>query len=56
MDNKQAAEIISRCRKENMSFRQIANELNKEGYKTKRGKCFTAMAVKRLADRSIWLQ
>ena len=51
--NKQATKIILRCKKEQMTLTQIAEELNKDGYKTSRGKLFTAMTIKRLYDRSI---
>jgi DNA invertase Pin-like site-specific DNA recombinase len=51
--NKQAAKIIVRCRNEKkMTLEQVARELNEDGYRTRMGKLFTRMAVKRLYDRS----
>ena len=49
--NRQASNLIKRCRKEGMSFQKIADELNELGYKTRRGKKFQKITVKRLFDR-----
>jgi hypothetical protein len=35
-----------------MSYRQIADELNANGFTTRRGQAFKAMTVKRLLDRA----
>jgi len=51
--NKQAAKIILRCRKDNMTLEKIAEELNNDGYRTRTGKLFGRMTVKRLYDRNI---
>ena len=45
-----AATKIKELRSKEMSFQQIADQLNKEGYKTSRGKEFKRMQVKRLLD------
>ena len=50
--NKQAAKIIARCRKENMTLAQIAEESNHDGYRTRLGKLFKPMTVKRLFERA----
>jgi hypothetical protein len=46
---KRLVEIIAKCRAENMSFGQIANELNKKGFTTIRGKRFFRATVRRLS-------
>lgn len=48
---KQLIEIIAKCRAENMSFGQIANELNKKGFTTIRGKPFFRASVRRLSQK-----
>jgi DNA invertase Pin-like site-specific DNA recombinase len=50
--NKQTAKLIQRYRKKNMSFEQIATELNNDGYRTRTGKLFMDITVKRLFDRT----
>lgn len=47
---KQLIEVIAKCRAENMSFGQIANELNKKGFTTIRGKRFFRASVRRLSQ------
>jgi DNA invertase Pin-like site-specific DNA recombinase len=54
--NKQASKLIQRYRKENMTFEQIASELNNDGYRSRTGKLFMPMTVKRLHDRINSLQ
>jgi DNA invertase Pin-like site-specific DNA recombinase len=49
--NKRASIMIQTLRKEGKSFQVIANTLNENSFLTRRGKQFTAMAVKRLFDR-----
>lgn len=49
-NNKKAALAVKSLRTQNKSFRQIAKELNENGYKTRRGKLFQATTVKRLLD------
>lgn len=49
--NKSIAAIkIKELRSKGMTLQQIADQLNKEGYKTSRGKEFKRMQVKRLLD------
>lgn len=48
---KRASSLIKQLKKQGKSLRVIAKELNEAGFKTARGKKFTAMQVKRLADR-----
>lgn len=46
--NRQAAELIRLYRKEGLTYRAIADQLNQMGYRTRRGQSFLAMSVKRL--------
>ena len=48
VSNRQARRMIGLLRQQNMTLLQIAAELNSHGYKTRRGKQFTATAVRRL--------
>ena len=52
-NNRKATALIVSMRNENKSYLNIAIELNKSGFKTRRGKTFSAMTVKRLYDRYI---
>lgn len=49
--NTRATSLINRCREQQMSFEAIAQELNKHGFRTVRGKEFKKMTVKLLFDR-----
>lgn len=49
--NKQAAELVIMYRDRQLTFWEIANRLNDNGYTTRRGKHFSASTVKRLFDR-----
>ncbi len=42
---------IKRMRSEKKAYREIANELNLDGIKTRTGRKFSAMTVKRIVDR-----
>ena len=46
-----AAEKIKELRAKEMTFQQIADWLNENGYKTSRGKEFKKMQVKRLLEK-----
>lgn len=46
-----ATAYASRLRQDNLSYGDIADELNQSGFKTARGKQFKAMTVKRMLDR-----
>jgi len=50
--NRQAGNLARRCRREGMSLQAICEELNSNGYKTRRGKTFQRTTVKRLLDRA----
>ena len=50
-NNKKATALIIPLRKQNKSYQNIANTLNLNGFKTRRNKLFTPVAVKRLYDR-----
>lgn len=52
-NNKRASRLITSLRKQGLSFREIARELNESGYKTSRGMEFKATSVKRLYDRTL---
>lgn len=43
---------INALRAKGYSLQAIANELNTEGYKTKKGKCWNRMQIKRIMDKS----
>lgn len=47
-NNKRATGYIKQLRQNEMSYQTIANQLNREGFKTARGKKFTASAVRKL--------
>ena len=49
--NTRATSLIDHCRNKAMSFEQIAHELNKNGFKTVRGKMYQRATVKMLWDR-----
>jgi DNA invertase Pin-like site-specific DNA recombinase len=53
ISNIQVTDIIADKRKQKMSFQQIAEHLNKKGYKTRMGKTYQKATVKMLYDRSI---
>lgn len=46
--NRQASELIRLYRKDGLTYRAIAEQLNQMGYRTRRGQEFLAMSVKRL--------
>lgn len=48
MNNKQAAQLAGLLRGNGASLRDIADQLNKSGYRTRRGQEFHAMSVQRL--------
>lgn len=50
-NNRKASILIKSMRNEGKSYWQIANVLNENGFKTRRGKLFTQMQVKRLFIR-----
>lgn len=50
--NTRATTLIEHCRGKGMSFGQIADELNKNGFKTVKGKPYQRATVKLLWDRS----
>ncbi len=50
-NNKKATAMIVLLRKENLSYRKIANKLNHDGFKTRRGKEFSSSQVLILFDR-----
>ena len=50
-NNRRASAMIKELREQGMSYQKIADRLNQFGFKTSRGKKFSAMQVKRLADR-----
>ncbi|PQJ77578.1 recombinase family protein [Polaribacter glomeratus] len=52
-NNKKATSLIVLLRKEKLSFRKIATKLNLDGFKTRRGKDFSASQVLILYDRYI---
>jgi len=51
-DAKRVISIIGPLRASNMTLRQIADELQKQGIRTPRGGAWTAMQVKRTLDRA----
>ena len=51
--NIQATELILSYKKEGYSYADIATKLNDKGFRTRYGKDFKPMSVKRLYDRSI---
>lgn len=46
-----AKSLVIRCKKENMTLQQIADELNSNGFRTAQGKEFKSMSVRRLVER-----
>lgn len=50
--NRQAAELVATYHSKGLSLRAIAKKLNDLSLKTRRGKLFTAMQVKRLIERN----
>jgi len=50
-DEQQVIELIRRHHKSGKSLQQIANWLNQNGYKTKRGRLWKRVSVKRVLDR-----
>lgn len=52
-NNKKATAMIVLLRKEKLSYRKIAAKLNADGFKTRRGKEFSASQVLILYDRYI---
>ena len=54
--NRQASRMIGLLRQQNMTLTAIAAELNSHGYKTRRGKLFTACAVQRLLPKEVNLK
>lgn len=50
-ESQSAAHVARLLREKGLSYRQIAEELNSNGHKTRRGKAFAAMTVKRMLDR-----
>ena len=50
--NTRATRLIERCRSSEMSFEKIAQELNRNGFKTVRGKEYKRATVKMLWDRN----
>ncbi|MDB5241443.1 MAG: resolvase [Spirosoma sp.] len=50
--NVQAAELIRLYRKEGLAYQAIAQQLNRMGFRTRRGKAFQAMSVQRLDVKS----
>ena len=52
-NNKKATSMIVLLRKEKLSYRKIASKLNNDGFKTRRGKEFSASQVLILYDRYI---
>lgn len=53
VNNRKATALIVSLRKSNLSYRQIANELNKNGFKTSKGKEFNGSQVLILFNRHI---
>ncbi|WP_345075246.1 recombinase family protein, partial [Hymenobacter fastidiosus] len=49
--NRQAARLASLLHAQGHTLQQIAHELNEAGYRTRRGKVFFPMTVKRLLPR-----
>ncbi len=54
--NTRASRLIEHCRNKQMSFEQIAQELNKNGFRTVRGKEYKRATVKMLWDRTTEIQ
>ena len=50
-NNRRASAMIQELREQGLSYQKIADKLNQAGFKTSRGKQFSAMQVKRLVDR-----
>ena len=54
--NTRASKLIEHCRNKKMSFEQIAQELNKNGFRTVKGKDYKRATVKMLWDRNETVQ
>lgn len=50
-NNRRATALITSMRSESISYQKIAEKLNTSGFRTRNGKQFTAIGVKRLYDR-----
>lgn len=48
---RQAGAYATRLRGDGLSYQSIADTLNESGFKTRKGKLFKAMTVKRMLDR-----
>jgi hypothetical protein len=53
LNNRQAAQLVGFLRATGATFRVIAEQLNQSGYRTRHGKAFHLMGVKRLLPRSL---
>jgi DNA invertase Pin-like site-specific DNA recombinase len=51
--NRRATALITLLRGQNKSFQDIATELNNNGFRSRKGRVFYAMTVKRLYERSL---
>lgn len=51
--NQRATALILLLRNKNKSYHEIAEELNKNGFRSRKGRVFYAMTVKRLYERSL---
>lgn len=52
-ENKQASELISLYRGQGLSYQNITDKLNENGYQTRNGKQFYKSTVKMLLDRIV---
>ena len=50
-ENIQALELVEMYRAKGLTLQQIADKLNKSGYKTRRGKTFTTSQIQLLLTR-----
>lgn len=51
--NRVATALIEKCKRENKTLQEIADELNHNGFKTSQGKMFNPISVSRLARRVV---
>jgi DNA invertase Pin-like site-specific DNA recombinase len=51
-NNRVATALIEKCKREEMTLQEIANELNQNGFKTSQGKQFNRISVSRLSFNS----
>lgn len=51
-NNRVATALIEKCKREEMTLQEIANELNQHGFKTSQGKQFNRISVSRLSFNS----